>query len=119
MLGTVDGVAALIRAYAHQGQPAFLCDTPGRGVGGHDMREYTLYAQAGESHADQGARSLGGVSLVPRGPAQPVAQVDIGDVGAVAGPEVEPAEELPGDSRLGPPRYRAGRTARRQTGGTG
>jgi len=68
------------------------------------VREYPSDAQVGESPLDQGARSLGGVALIPRGPAQPVAEFDIGEVvTAAVGTEVEPAEELPGGGRLGRP----------------
>jgi hypothetical protein len=67
------------------------------------VREHPLDAQVGESQADQGARPLGGVALVPRGPAQPVAQVDVGEVSAGAGTEVEPAQELSGGGGLSRP----------------
>lgn len=82
VLGAFDDVGSLVRGGAHQGQAALLHDAPGRGIARHRVPEHPLDAQVGESHADQGTRPLGRVALVPRGPAQPVAQVDVGDIGA-------------------------------------
>ena len=49
---------------------------------------------------DQGTRPLGGVALVPCRPAQPVAEVDVGDVAVGTGTEVDPAQELRGSGGL-------------------
>jgi hypothetical protein len=67
------------------------------------VREHPPDAKAGESQADQGARPLGGVALVPRGPAQPVAEVDVGDVAAGPGAKMEPAKRFSGGGGLGRP----------------
>jgi drug/metabolite transporter (DMT)-like permease len=92
-LGAFDDVGSLVRDGTHQGQAAFLHDAPGCAIGRHRAREHPLDAKIGESHADHGACPLGGVALVPRGPAQPVAEVDVGGIGVAAGAraEVQPA----------------------------
>jgi hypothetical protein len=103
MLGALDDVGALVGEGAHKCEAALLHHTPGSSVDGHRVREYALDTEAGKAHADQGTRSFGGIALVPGIPAQPVAEVNIFDVLARAGPQMEPAGELPAGAGLGSP----------------
>jgi hypothetical protein len=104
-LGAFDDVGSLVRDRADHGEAAFLHDAERCAIGRHRAREHPLDAKVGEPHADEGTRPLGGVALVPRGPAQPVTEVDVAGIGVAAGAraEVQPAQKLPGGGALGRP----------------
>lgn len=75
--------------------PDFPITPPGSCVYDHRLREHALDVVLREAVVDQGPAALGCESLAPGGPAQPVAEFGLVVGVPVAGPEVEPAEELP------------------------